>query len=110
MAALTAPRPAFHSQRVPSSELASALLFWNQGSKAMPVLLAGRSHDGEALEQKPILDIPLKFVEERLRASGNDLLGQCVYLNKSITNQAIRFLNIPYVIQCVDYFISCGGR
>jgi len=36
-----------------------------------------------------------EFVEKRLRASGNDLLGQCVYLNKGITNQAIRFLNIP---------------
>jgi hypothetical protein len=84
---------------VPLSGLASPLLFWNQGSKATSVLLAGRSHDGDALEQKPVLDIPLKFVEERFRASGNDLLGQCVYLNKSITNQATRFLNIPSVIQ-----------
>jgi hypothetical protein len=62
------------------------------------------------LEQKPVLDIPLKFVEERLRASPNDPLGQSVYLNKGVSNQAIRFRNIPSVIQWVAYFINCGGR
>ena len=82
-----------------SSGLESALLFWSQCSKATPVFLAGRAHDSDAFEQKPVLDIPLKFVEERLRASGNDLLGQRVYLNQGSTNQAVRFLNIPTVIQ-----------
>lgn len=76
-----------------------ALLFWKQRSKPTPVLLTGRAHDGDASKQKPVLDIPLKFVEEGLRASRNELFGQGVYLNKSVTNQAIRFLNIPSVIQ-----------
>jgi hypothetical protein len=49
----------------------------------------------DAFEQKPVLDIPLKFVEERLRASRNDRLRQSVYLNKGISNQAIRFRDIP---------------
>jgi hypothetical protein len=48
--------------------------------------------------------IPLKFVEERLRARREYLLGQRVYLNKGITNQAIRFLNIPSVIHWVKLF------
>lgn len=81
------------------SGLESALLFWKQRSKATPVLLTGRAHDGDASKQKTAFDIPLKFVEEGLRASGNELLGQGVYLQQSITNQAIRFLNIPSVIQ-----------
>jgi len=91
--------------------LASALLFRGQRSKATPVLVAGRSHDGDALEQKPVLDVPLKLVEERLRANRNDPLGQHVYLHKGIGNQAIRFRNIPSVVQwVVAFFISCGRR
>ena len=73
---------------MPSNGLTSTLLFWNQRSKATPVLLAGRSHDGDAFEQKPVLDIPLKFVEERLLRAGNDPLGQRFYLNKGITRFA----------------------
>jgi len=81
------------------SGLASALLFRKQRSKATPVLLTGRAHDGDAPKHKPVPDIPLKFVEESLRASGNELLGQGVYLEQSIANEATRFLNIPSVIQ-----------
>jgi hypothetical protein len=43
--------------------------------------------------------------------TGNDPLGQHVYLHKGIGNQAIRFRNIPSVIRwVVAFFISCGGR
>lgn len=77
----------------------SALPFLKQRSKATPVLLTGRAHNGDAPKQKPIPDIPLKFVEESLCPSGNELLGHGIYLNKCITNQAIRFLYVPAVIQ-----------
>jgi hypothetical protein len=37
--------------------------------------------------------------------------AQHVYLHKGIGNQAIRFRNIPSVVQwVVAFFISCGRR
>lgn len=76
-----------------------ALFFGSQGAKATPVFLAGRADDGHTFQQKPVLDVALKFIEQRLRASGDDLLGQRVYLDEGIANQAVRLLNFPSIIQ-----------
>lgn len=77
-----------------------ALFFGSQRAKATPVLFAGRAHDGHTFEQKAVLDIPLKFVEQRLGASRYNLLGQRVNLNEGVANQAVRFLNLPSIVQC----------